>query len=86
LDVSKNINLSYLDCSNNQLISLNAGSPALSFLNCSGNQLSNSALDNLFITLRSGNPYVGWIWIGGNPGTNTCNQDLVRRKGWWVYD
>ena len=85
LDVSANPALIELICSYNQLTSLDVNkNTALRSLYCNNNQLSEHALNNLFGTLRSGDP-IGSIYIYGNPGAYTCNRSIATNKGWRVY-
>ena len=82
LDVSGCTELSSLFCRGNQLESLDvSGCTALLFFQCYGNLLTSAALDTLFGTLDSPN---GIIYIGNNPGTDTCNQSIATAKEWSV--
>jgi len=88
LDVSKNSALIWFSCSNNQLTDLDVSrSIELMTLFCRNNQLSTTSLNALFATLHS-NCISGFeksIYIGNNPGTNTCNPSIATSKGWNIY-
>jgi len=84
--VSKNTALTELDCYSNQLTSLDmSGCTASIWLDCRNNQLTSAGLNALFGTLHS-NSISGQktIWIGNNPGTNSCTQSIATNKGWTV--
>jgi len=86
LDVSKNTALIYLDCCYNKLTALDMSkNTALEILVCNNNQLTATALNNLFGTLH-GNTISGErrIFIGSNPGRDTCDQSIAENKGWYV--
>ena len=83
LDVSKNVMLKRLNCSNNQLTSLNVSNCyALGHLYCMNNNLTEAALNNLFNTLPINELPSRYIWISGNPGTDSCNRSIAENKGW----
>ena len=91
LDLSKNIALEWLNCPDNQLTSLDlSNNTALVSLWCSNNQLSAPALNALFETLHSdtwGSPVGGReknLFIGDNPGTNSCDKSIAENKGWTI--
>jgi len=87
LDVSKNVALTLLNCSQNRLISLDMTcNTALQNLNCSINQLSAGALNTLFETLHDHHVdgEQKWVYIYNNPGTDTCEPDIAKDKGWTV--
>jgi hypothetical protein len=68
----------YLDCSFNQLITLDVSkNTAMKYLNCDANQLTS------FGTLHSniGNKEIS---IRNNPGTAACNKSIAEDKGWTV--
>jgi len=66
-----------LDVSNNT---------ALRILECTSNQLTATALNTLFGTLHSNTiEGVKTIYIGNNPGTDTCDTSIAENKGWTVY-
>ncbi len=81
LDVSKNTKLTELDCGYNNLTSLDVSkNTALTFLDCSSNNLTSAALNQIFRDL----PQVtsGTIYMGSNPGSNTCDKSIAKNKGW----
>ncbi len=83
LDVSKNTELTWLYCGDNNLTSLNvSGCTALTELRCSSNNLTSAALNQIFRDL----PQVtsGTIYMGSNPGSNTCDKSIAKNKGWNV--
>jgi hypothetical protein len=82
LDISKNAALESLFCDGNRLVSidLGAGNARLEYIRNTANLLSAEALNTLFEKL----PYSGTIALQNNPGTSTCNLDLVVRKNWVV--
>jgi Leucine-rich repeat (LRR) protein len=84
LDLSGCPAITVLYCNSNELSVLNvSGCAALERLECRNNELSANALNNVFTNLpdRSGQSD-GYIFIAGNPGTDTCNRDIV--KSWSV--
>ena len=82
LDMSKNVSLTDLSCWNNQLTSLSVNSIApLTWLDCNNNQLTRSALNALFEMLPD-NIKKKFIYIDDNPGTESCDQSIVTKKGW----
>ena len=84
LDVSNNIAVTILYCRKNQLESLDVSNNSmLREIAGDTNQLSASALNDLFGTLHS-NAGSKDIFIGNNPGTNTCNRSIATSKGWNV--
>ena len=81
LDVSKNSVLTNLNCSENYLTCLDMKkNNVLELLYCDENQLSTEALNNLFRTL----PFVkkGELYIDKNPGTEACDINIAKSKGW----
>ena len=81
LDVSKNTALTYLECSGNNLTSLDVSkNTELTWLYCDENNFSASALNQIFRDL----PQVtsGTIYMGSNPGSNTCDKSIAKNKGW----
>jgi len=79
LNIRGATSLHELDCGSNQLTSLDASKTALTRIHCSSNLLQATALNDLFQTLQVTN---GAIYIGNNPGTDGCNQNLAASKGW----
>ena len=76
-----------LHCFDNQLTSLDVSkATTLHYLDCYANQLSDVALDVLFGTLPENSIFGihNTIFIGGNPGTDNCNQSIAINKGWTV--
>jgi hypothetical protein len=85
LDVSKNISLTKLECSNNQLKALEVGENAtLVELMCHANQLSESALNVLFESLPVCLENGGTLGVLLNPGSNTADESLAIGKGWKI--
>ena len=87
LDVSHSGALQNLWCQSNQLTVLDVSNNLmLSELLLSSNQFSTDALDAIFRTLHRNRLKDNrkYIRIGNNPGTETCNQNLAKRKGWTV--
>ncbi len=85
LDVSKNIKLTVLSCGDNNLTSIDVSKcTKLTHLGCWDNKLSSSALNKIFGDL----PQVenGYIYIPGNPGSDTCDRSIAENKGWDVRD
>ena len=90
LDVSKNNVLKILDVSDNQLTDLDVSELIeLSLLKCKNNQLTTDALNALFETLHNNNVAhpsgfgtAKFIVIHNNPGTETCDRNIVEKKGW----
>jgi len=83
LNVSGCTALTYLACLNNNLTSLDVSKcTALTDLRCWNNNLSSSALNKIFEDL----PQVerGNVYIGYNPGTDTCEESIAENKGWNV--
>jgi Leucine-rich repeat (LRR) protein len=76
--------LTSLSCGNNRLSALDvSGHTALTRLECGGNQLSAEALDAVFADLPDRQATeAGNIWIGGNPGANTCNRNIATARNW----
>ena len=87
LDVSNNTALYHLYCYSNHLKSLDMSKNVeLCYLQCINNQLDFASLNALFRTLN--NNYFDWsksIYMGSNPGTNTCTQNIAEDKGWTFY-
>jgi hypothetical protein len=56
-------------------------------LDCFDNQLSVDAINRIFTDLpgRSGME-AGEIYIGDNPGTDTCNRSIATKKNWEVNE
>ena len=92
LDVSNNTALTSLFCNNNQLTVLDvSNNTALWNLYCNDNLFTAAVLNALFGTLHSNTVYYPWggeaqkrIFIGGNPGTGTCDKTIAESKGWTV--
>ena len=89
LNVKNNKALTYFLCLDNQLTNLDLSeNTALEFMACDNNQFDDISLNALFGTLHSknitynGNPKT--IYIGGNPGTDTCDPSIAESKGWKV--
>jgi len=92
LDLSKNIKLETLHCVESQLKSLvlSANHNNLRYLQLWGCQLTAEAFDILFNTL----PFFteqswplsrdGYLYIGNNPGTDSCNISIAEEKGWKI--
>jgi hypothetical protein len=82
--------LTYLSCDGNQLTSLDVSKcTALTVLICYSNKLDASALNSIFNSLPQGKPLDGHyrqssIFIGSNPGTDTCDRSIAENKGWEV--
>ena len=80
-------NLCLFDCSNNLLTSIEIESRLhsvnryLRMFHCNNNQLTTDTLNSIFEALPIQN---GYIAIGGNPGTSTCNKDVAVNKRWRV--
>ena len=87
LDVSKNTALTNLDCSNNRLTSLDLSNANyhLNSVNCRNNQLAADALNYFFDTLPV-NLMSRIVYMGNNPGTQTCDRSIATNKDWNVYD
>ena len=77
-----------LDCSDNLLESLNLSTNTNLYdaLKCQNNLFTAAGLNALFGTLHSNNNWEKTIYIGGNPGTGSCNQSIATNKGWIVDD
>ena len=87
LDVSRNAQLTVLDCSFNQLTDLDlSNNTQLRWVDCRGNRLSSAALDALFSSLHNNdNPKT--IAIMDNPGIGDCKMKIAVNKGWEIiYD
>ena len=89
LDITKNTALTRLYCGDNKLTSLDVSkNTALTYLNCRDNNLSASALNKIFNDLPKGKKWDGYeqstIYIGNNPGTDTCDKSIAENKGWIV--
>jgi len=83
LDVSKNTALFGLYCGENQLKSLDLSkNTKLRRMNCQKNQLSAEALNAMFHTLCETNNEYNFCSLYGNPGTETCDRSIARKKGW----
>lgn len=93
LDISKCTALTRLGCSENSLTSLDVSKcTALTDLYCGGNPLSTNALNKIFTDLpqrKTGeNDYTqqSTVYIGGNPGYETCNKSIAENKGWRIIN
>jgi len=85
LDVSKNTLLEILSCENNQLKSLDVrNNTKLMSLFLRSNQLSSNQLNLLFETLHKNKIWEKTIFIGGNPGAESCDKSIATSKGWIV--
>jgi len=89
--VSNNTALTWLDCHNNQLTSLDvSGCTALRNLNCYGNQIKGDAMDalvNSLPTVTKGEFYV--INTKDENEGNVCTKahvTVAKEKGWKVFD
>jgi len=83
LDISNHPELRRLNCWDNRLTSLNVNNTeSLYDIYSPDNQLSAEALNAVFRTLCNS----GTIYIGGNPGTKTCNRNIAEEKGWMVEE
>ena len=86
LNVNKNIKLRELQCMDNQLTNLDMSKNSeLGVLDCSDNLLDAAALNAFFKTLHKWKILNKGIYIGNNPGTDGCDPDIARNKGWLVY-
>ena len=84
LDISNNTALWTLSCFNNIITSLDLSKNTdLHYVYCQSNKLSNKALNDLFKTLHS-KIADKTIFIGDNPGTDTCDQTIATKKGWKI--
>ena len=97
LNASKNPALEELRCYANQLTSINVSNcEKLEIIVCTDNKLSEEALNTLLsalcVAVYEEDPYYmefyefKQIYIGGNPGTETCNRTIAEKKGWKVED
>jgi Leucine-rich repeat (LRR) protein len=87
LDVSKNIVLETLYCSENQLTSLDMSKNiVLGTLYCRNNQLTTVALNALFVSLHNNEAYLKNIYIGNNEGTDLCDRTIAENKGWTIQN
>jgi hypothetical protein len=92
LDVSSNTSLTDLHCANNQLTNLDLSrNITLTNVIVRNNKFTADALNALFSTLHSntimgGNsfPVEKQIYIDGNPGTDDCDHNIAKSKGWTV--
>ena len=88
-DVSNNTRLQWLSVTSNQLKSLNLkNNTGLIELLSENNQLSAAAMNEMLGSLHDNSvPYI-WkrVHIGNNPGTNSCNPDIAKNKGWEVFN
>ena len=85
-------NLWFLQCTENQLTSLEVGKLIkLTVLNLRFNYMYASALNSIFTSLRTVSGYDYQIYIGYNgpnyddSGTSECNKSIAENKGWTVY-
>jgi hypothetical protein len=87
LDVSKNLKLTDLYCNENQLTDLDVSKNVeLNTLSCSGNEFSCDVLNALFETLHSNTYQYGKkISVSFNPGSQDCNTEIAKNKGWLMY-
>jgi hypothetical protein len=86
LDMSNLAALSYADCGVNPLTSLLAnGCTVLRTLRCDKTELAAPALDAVFTALpdRSATS-AGFVYVGNNPGTGTCDVSIATGKNWNV--
>ena len=88
--MSKNKEIFWLHCSDNFLTNLDVSNNSKLYrLHCQSNDLSFAALNSMFQTLHNitgnNNAMIGKvIYIGGNPGTGSCNTGIAIDKGWSV--
>ena len=87
--MSNNTVLTMLNCSYNQLKSLDlSNNTALTELSCGSNELSDSALNALFETLNNneGKKIISIrVNLGtNNPGIANCDRSIATNKGWTV--
>jgi hypothetical protein len=54
---------------------------ALVYLDCDFCKLSETALNDLFLSLPD-NENVKKIFIDSNPGANDCNKNIAEKKKW----
>jgi len=88
IDISKNIDLILLYLSNNQLKSLCAiENVRLSRVDITDNNFYEQELNNLFGTLQDGRSWTQFmkrIFIGNNPGTESCDRSIATNRRWSV--
>ncbi|GHV64012.1 hypothetical protein FACS1894199_01260 [Bacteroidia bacterium] len=84
IDVSRCTNLTYLDCSDNQLTDLDVSKNIhLTWLDCEYNRLSAKAINSIFKNLPVKKNGDGIICIAGNPfGNDEYNASIAKEKGW----
>ena len=76
-----------LFCPDCQLTELDVSqNTALYYLNIADNQFSSAALNALFDTMHSNtiSEVIKTVIIKNNPGTDSCNQNIVTIKGWTI--
>ena len=85
LDVSGCSALINLYCGTNRLTSLDVSEcTALTILDCYKNQFAETELNSLLNNLPDCNN--GAVYIGENPGADTCDKSIATDKGWTVYN
>lgn len=85
IDVSANTALTHLHVCGTQITNLDVSkNTALRVLCIRRNQLTTDALNDLFKALPEKKSAGGAIDSSGNPGTNDCDHDIWKEKG-WVY-
>ncbi len=87
LDLTGNINLQYLKCAESGLKEVRISEVAyLKTIFLNNNLLEAKALNDLFALLRPSSDFMNGaacvIQLQGNPGTNSCNRNLLWNKGW----
>ena len=85
LDISKNAKLERVICDENKLTAFDASNnPELKNVSFVSNQCTSAALDALLKTLN-GNAGYKVIHIRKNPGSEGCNDNIAKDKGWTVW-
>jgi hypothetical protein len=86
-DVSKNTKLKQLDCPYGKLTSLDVSTTntELVYINLRSNDFSAEALNALFgnLPMRTAADNAT-IYVGGNPGSGSCDRSIATDKGWSV--
>ena len=85
LDLSKNIALKEFSCEDCKLTSLDVSkNNKIRLLNCINNQLSANAFNALFNSLHKNSELNCHMYIANNPGTDACDHNIAKKKGWSV--
>jgi hypothetical protein len=87
-DVSKNTKLKRLNCGRGNLTNLEVSkNTELVYIYCCDNNLSVDALNALFSSLlpKTASDNAA-IYVGGNPGSGSCDRSIATDKGWTVDD